>query len=505
MVVSLSVAAPAPLACDGPDGLDGPGGGGSPGRPGPLGRPLQSGYTLRLDELEVLRHRLVVDYPGLRLFVLERREGLEALEHSLGASLPFAALGPLALRGLWRKIHNPLAHGPASAVHQEAAGLRLDASLAGASRRGASLALPADLTPGLSGGIMITESAAIALQAGGWVGWRAPGALRVEALAVRSLPPPDPEQSQWILDRAPYPGGGLVHAAAGLLVDSRPASLAWAGALSGGRLVAPGVFSDLRLCLAGHGARLTVLGGVCSSGYRRPDGQENRRLAHGAIRAELTDTGASRAIRRVSARPADPAASRWSVEAEIGTAADRLSPDFSPGGRGSELEHWLSAAAVLERRSAGGVRLRLRGEASGQVAFRSCGGVEERRSLGVSVRAERGRGALEAELGMGLSEPGKASRSLNLRGRRLHRQGEESLRLAARMHRPSGTTDSGERALGLSLRGEVKREAWTVFLDLHTRKELVLDAGSLSTVAPPRSVSVPERLGLTLGWDVRVR
>ena len=461
--------------------------------PGGPGGPLRSRYTLRLEDLERLQHRLVVDFPGLRLFALERLEGLEVIERRLGVALPFAALGPLTPSGLWRKIHNPLAHGPGSTAHREPTGLRLDASLAGTSRRGAAVRVPAGGAEGFSGGMMISESPATALQAGAWIGHSALEGLRPEALAACSMPPADSEQSSWVLDGAPYPGGGLAHAAAALQAGSPPASLSWAGALSGGALVAPGAFSDLELQLYGPRGDLILAGGLCSPAYRRPDGRENRRVAQGGLRVELTVGGAER--RGVQSPRRRPFGTPWSVRAELGTAAERPSPAVLAGASGWDLQQGAAAAVTVERRLAAGTVVRLRGEGAGELRLPACGGIERRCSLKVILRAERGGSGLEGELEV-----------------RVGPDGEETHRLVL----------AGRRALGLGLRGEVARDSWVLFADLHTRKDLWIDGGLWGACGSPiardpwveprgrgggqgAAFCAPGSFGLTVGWDVRAR
>ena len=496
-----------------------------PATPGSLGL-ARTRYTVRLEELELARHRLVMEFPGVKLMYLEELVGLESVERRLGVALPFAVAGPLAPSGLWRKVLSPLAHGPESTAHTEATGLRLDTSFDASSRRGAALVIGSPALRALRGGLAVVETAHTPFQGAGWLECRAPGGGSFQALAVYSLPPADRQPEAWLLPEVPYPGGGLLHLAGGMQVGSDTAALSWSGALSGGPLVRSGIFSEALLLVEGRVCELSLLGGVSSPDYRTPHGSPGERALRGAARVELdggSRDGGSRDGRSRDGRSRDgksrddhgagfgkrtlPAVF-WTLESELEAVCHRPAAGLAAEDGAPLIEHRISTAAILETRLTGGISLQI--EATGEAEHRALTGgrAEHRGSASVAVRTETDRAQLEGELAWRGDTGGEDALLLRLYGERRRPQGFQSLCLRAALSSPEGSKRMPPGALlACGLRGELARGGWCLFVDLHTRKELWLSPGvpGVETRAGPLPTQLLDLLALTLGWDVRVR
>ena len=468
--------------------------------------PVRTRYTLRLEELELARHRLLVEAPGLRLVYLEELLGLESVERRLGIALPFAVAGPLAPTGLWRKLLNPLAHGAASPAHEEATGLRLDTSFDASARRGAALLLGPQEAPGVWGGLGALETARTPLQGAGWLECGIPDFAGLTGLAVYSMPPPDGEEQAWFLPEVPYPGGGLLHLAAGARLASRAGALAWSGALSGGPLVRSGLFSELLLRLQGRACGLSLLGGVCSPGYRTPEGAPGDRTLRGAVRLDLEGhcrgPGLARRRGEPSAGLRGPSCLSWCLESELESASSRV-PAGLCGEERLETEHRASVAAVLEGPLSRGASLRVRAAGQGKRRRLAEDRTEDSTSLSVSLRTDSDRARLEAEMDWRNRAGGGSCLSVRLSGARRHPLGRESLSLRATLSSPGGLqVGAGGELLGAAVRCDLVRPGWSLFVDLHTRRDIPLCPASGSRAAPAPE-ELLEHLGATLGWEVR--
>ncbi|MBN1834346.1 MAG: hypothetical protein JW820_00780 [Spirochaetales bacterium] len=449
-------------------------------------------YTLRLEELELARHRLVVELPGVRFVYLEELLGLQSVERRLGIALPVALAGPVAPAGLWRQLFSPLGRGPAGTAAEEATTLRLDGSLEASSRRGIVVLADARARASLQGGLAVMRTDRVPLQGGGWLAWDSPGRGAVEALALYSLPPSDSAQETWYLPSAPYPGAGLLHLAARLgacgpaWADPAPGPargrlvLSWAGLLSGGVLVPPGVCSELHARWEAASFLLALAGGVSSPEYRSPQGELAVRQLHGGVRLGLE--GETRS------RPSPPRRARWSLESEIEAATHHSRAALRGGEHAGGYELRASAVLGLEAEAAAGVTLRFGVEGEGQRRRLGCGASESRGSVLLNAGAENGRARLEAELGWQGAQGDGDSVFLEVRGAWAHDRGEDSLRLRASVRGPAAaSTRSSPCLLAGGLRWTAEREGRTLFLDLQTPGELA------------------DTLGVSVGWEVRAR
>jgi len=61
----------------------------------------------------------------------------------------------------------------------------------------------------------------------------------------------------------------------------------------------------------------------------------------------------------------------------------------------------------------------------------------------------------------------------------------------------------GGELLGAALRCDLARPGWSLFVDLHTSRDILLRLPS-DRAAGPAPVELLNRVGVTLGWDVRV-
>jgi len=522
-----------------------------PGDPGPR-QAVRTRYTLRLEELQRLRHRLLIDTPGLRLLVIGELDGSQPAAIRVGAALPFGVAGPLAPTGLWRKIVNPLAHGLGSTAHEERTGLRLDASLDGSSRSGVTLQVGRETAAGrapaptdvprvdssgrqaseLAGGLALLGLPGAGFQAGGWLELERSGAF-LTALASCSGPPEEHPGDSWLLGETPYPGGGLLHLAGGFRGCSDRASLFWAGALSGGPLTGAGVFSDLVVRVCGPAGQAELLGGVCSRGYRRPDGSTADRSLHASAALELESPALPGAGGRAAGAALGVLACRLRMEAGtaagLGTAGPIGARPDGAGGVPGEGEWWLSSECRWVRRAAAGRTLRLvvrgarevrwsAGSVGGDAAGEEPPGREDGLSeaVGIELTGESPRGSLEAELSV-RSRDGEGRFVLELRGRRVGerqvamRQVAEKravgrrtgwLLLRVQLRRPHGPQCPPTPGfLTVTGRGELAWEGNSLFLQVTRREEVPLAPGAGGEGPALAAGGLP---AVTLGWEVRV-
>jgi hypothetical protein len=322
-------------------------------------------YSMRLEELEVLRQRLELEAAGWRLVALDARRGLDPLYQAAGLETPWLLLGPVEPGGLLRELANPLGFTPGSAVFGERSGVRLETSLAGTSRRGLRFAPLADW---LTLYALCSRSPPIAF--GGLLRLPLGRAFLAELLCQEALPGPASGSEDWFAAQPAYPGGPLMHLAARIGLRS-PADqeetagpiLSWGAAMCAGPRVRPGIYYRLIAGLESPWAAVEALLGYCTEGYRLPAGTMSDQASQVACRIRIGSSSGMRLEadwdRRIGLPDREPASTasaflpvseRWSVRLQA--KAERRGEQGVRFEAAGELStHWSADGAL--RREAG--------------------------------------------------------------------------------------------------------------------------------------------------------
>jgi hypothetical protein len=235
--------------------------------------------------------------------------------------------------------------------------------------------------------------------------------LRAEAQAVALLSHPEADPAMdsrvsppasgdpdWLLDRAPFPGGGLLHLAGDLRLETGEGRLACCllGAASAGQRVPAGWLGLWRLEAEGRGWSTQALLGACSEEYRLPQGETYPGAWAAGLRLE------------VEPRPALRLEADWRRRIDWPPAASEGSlPGAQEGHLGARLAVPLRAGSRLEARAA----------AEARAKYEADGGVESSAGADLGLQLHGPPGRLAAEL-RGDWEQGESRLRGELRGER---------------------------------------------------------------------------------------
>ena len=432
---------------------------------------VEGSLASELEELRLMRTRLIVNLEGARFLLVEERELEEVKDLRLGFASPLLTFGPLSPCGMLRQVFQPLGYGAGSGVWRENTDLRLDASFTGGSWKGVLVeAVPEAL------GLFLLRGRRRPLSYGGFLKLRAGKSLLLEALMVASNPPADGLAEDWFAPEPPFPGGRLLLLGGKLAFSAPPLGAFVLAARSSGAAVPQGGWALFGAAYERRGMMLDLLLGGCSREYRSPDGEASGDLftAGLSLKLPLGETlrlggKAQRTLGRPPALPRDlpplreeacflgqaalPLGRRWQMRLEAGA---QLKREVAPSGR-QETE--LTGELWGERRSEGP-----QADGTRFGAQPACAGSW---GLGLSCR--------QAVAGWRLRE-----NTVSLNGFYAWSEARFSWQLER--------SSAARSAASLRLEGELRRSK--------TRLYLRLGGGEQAASASPRFF-------LTLGWEAR--
>jgi len=233
-----------------------------------------SEITTRLEAPGALSSRFLTDTGTGRVLFVDIRDPRRPEKDftALGFGSPALTLGPVDQGGLFREIGNPLGYGAGSPVFEEETRLTLRTGMDRSSRLGVWVAAPDGLL-GVGGFLRGGEDlhAAASLALGGR------GEPRLSALVMASCPDPGRVPDEWFPDRPVYPGGALLHLAAGARVPldtltGADTSLGLSFGISRGARVPSSGFVHLRGFHRSALVEAGIMAGTCGAGYVTPAG-----------------------------------------------------------------------------------------------------------------------------------------------------------------------------------------------------------------------------------------
>jgi hypothetical protein len=313
-----------------------------------------------------------------RLRVRHEASNSGLLESRLAFEAPWLAFGQLEESGLLRELSDPLGAAPGSGALAERSALRPGSALDGAA--GASVAIGQPGGPGLLFGRALAGGTLEAgVLAGRWDG----RPLGLEGAIVASRPPPGVCPDAWIVQKAPWPGGTVLHAAARAALRAQgsfpPASLLLTAGASGCRFAPMGGFLIGAMHVGTRALGADAVAAVASPDYRNPCG-------------ETLPLAASCGL-RLRARGAI-----GSAEASYASALERPPPVG-----GACLPTTQEASMSVARRWAlsNGARVDVRLAARSRVEVQADGSVESAGTASLRGRIAAGRAALGMEARFG--------------------------------------------------------------------------------------------------------
>ncbi len=224
--------------------------------------------TSELYELDTIRTRISFINESCRYILIgEHHEG-EISKLIIGFSSPIISFGPLSRFGLLREIFNPLGYGAGSSVFYEKTDLRLNAAFSAGSRKG----ILWEPIPGRLG-LFLFKSDERPVKSGALFSLPLNSDFLAEALILTSLPDDELDFDEWFADKAPYPGGRLVHMCGRFMVKRPYFKLLASSVICSGERIIPGYLTDLNLGFKYRKILLDILFGASTRSYLTPDGK----------------------------------------------------------------------------------------------------------------------------------------------------------------------------------------------------------------------------------------